>query len=257
MRKWLEPGEPSHRQVAGLSTRKTAMVAIGIGLFLGLLGPFGSYAGPGIGWRMAYWVVMVGLGTVIFNLTVQFAQRLIGTAARLRWPMLVCAAALASVPQTLISRAAASFIWPELPRLGPPLWLWYLQVLLVFVVVSAGLSLSASRIAKTGGEAEDQPLLEPNYNWPNSVIALQMEDHYVRVHRADGSDLILLTMREAMARTVPAEGCQPHRSWWVARRAVQDIVGEPRSMRIRLTNGLMVPVARSKVASLRALDWLI
>ena len=201
---------------------------------------------------------VVCLGAVVFIAALRLTLRIFAKSVRPRLPILFCAAVLASVPQTLFSRFAAIFIWPEVSRLGPPLWLWYFQVLLVFIVLSLGLVLTMFR--STDGDViqnRHAPFSELNQTWPEAVIALQMEDHYVRVHRADGSDLILMTMREAMARTGQADGCQPHRSWWVARRAVKEIVVKPRSMRLLLTNGLLVPVARNRVALLRSKGWLI
>ena len=54
------------------------------------------------------------------------------------------------------------------------------------------------------------------------LLALQMEDHYVRAHTEHGSALILMSLKEAIAELGDAEGMQVHRSWWVARGAVAD-----------------------------------
>jgi DNA-binding LytR/AlgR family response regulator len=89
----------------------------------------------------------------------------------------------------------------------------------------------------------------------HDVLALQMEDHYVRVHRASGSELVLLTLGRAIER-VDTKGLRTHRSWWVADHAVASVEGNARSMRLRLTNGVIVPVARSAVAQLRSAGWI-
>ena len=47
-----------------------------------------------------------------------------------------------------------------------------------------------------------------------------------------------------------------HRSWWVARQAVREIVHDGRNLRLKLTSGLEAPVARAKVAELKAAGWL-
>ena len=52
------------------------------------------------------------------------------------------------------------------------------------------------------------------------LLALEMEDHYLRIHTALGSDLILLRLRDALAELGPSRGRQVHRSWWVAEGAV-------------------------------------
>ena len=52
------------------------------------------------------------------------------------------------------------------------------------------------------------------------LLALEMEDHYLRIHTALGSDLILLRLRDALAELGPSRGRQVHRSWWVAEGAI-------------------------------------
>lgn len=87
------------------------------------------------------------------------------------------------------------------------------------------------------------------------VLALQMEDHYVRVHRPTGSELVLMPLRRAM-ECVEAEGLRVHRSWWVARHAVSTVEGDARSMRLHLSNGVVAPVARSAIVHLRSSGWI-
>jgi DNA-binding LytR/AlgR family response regulator len=83
-----------------------------------------------------------------------------------------------------------------------------------------------------------------------------MEDHYVRVHHAAGSELVLMTMRQARHSLGAVRGLQVHRSWWVAERAVEEVLAEGRNLRLRLSNGLLVPVSRSAVAPVRAAGWM-
>ena len=73
------------------------------------------------------------------------------------------------------------------------------------------------------------------------LIALEMEDHYVRAHTMLGSDLVLLRMRDAIAELEGVEGAQVHRSWWVARDAVERVERE----------GPQCPIAAAARAGLR------
>lgn len=79
------------------------------------------------------------------------------------------------------------------------------------------------------------------------IIALQSEDHYVRVHGAAGSELILLRLRDAIAEMDGTSGEQIHRSWWIARDGVAGMVRAGRSRNVRLANGELAPVARGAV----------
>jgi DNA-binding LytR/AlgR family response regulator len=94
----------------------------------------------------------------------------------------------------------------------------------------------------------------------SDVIALEMEDHYVRVHTALGSEMVLMRLRDAMALMAAhmpdIEGRQVHRSWWVARGAVEDVRREGRNVRLVLARGIEAPVARAQVSELRSAGWI-
>ncbi len=90
------------------------------------------------------------------------------------------------------------------------------------------------------------------------IVALEAEDHYLRVHFSDGaSTLILMRLSDAI-RELPYEiGAQTHRSWWVAKKAVGDLSkGDGRATLI-LTNGVSAPVSRSFYKRLNDEGWFI
>lgn len=88
------------------------------------------------------------------------------------------------------------------------------------------------------------------------ILALESEDHYVRVHGSRQSELLLIRLRDAIVEMDGCPGVQTHRSWWVARDAVADTVATGRAREIRLTNGLRVPVARDSVYRLQQTGFL-
>ena len=90
----------------------------------------------------------------------------------------------------------------------------------------------------------------------SDLLALEMEDHYVRVHTALGSELILLRMRDAVGELEGIDGAQVHRSWWVARDAVEDVKRDGRNLRLVLPGGLEAPVSRARIAELKGAGWL-
>ncbi|MBD3762204.1 LytTR family DNA-binding domain-containing protein, partial [Rhizorhabdus sp.] len=63
-------------------------------------------------------------------------------------------------------------------------------------------------------------------------------------------------LRDAIAELNGLDGMQVHRSWWVARDAVRRWHRDGRAFTLELVNGLQVPVARNRVAILRAEGWL-
>jgi len=88
------------------------------------------------------------------------------------------------------------------------------------------------------------------------ILALQAEDHYVRVHTRLGSDLLLMRLADAIGELQGLEGVRVHRSWWVTRDAVTSARAEGRRAVLTLANGAEVPVTRESVPLIRGLGWL-
>jgi DNA-binding LytR/AlgR family response regulator len=80
------------------------------------------------------------------------------------------------------------------------------------------------------------------------ILAVHVEDHYLRLYTSTGSQLVYMTMSDALAQLGGADGLQVHRSWWVARRAVR----RGRGAHLHLTCGAVAPVARARIANLKA-----
>jgi DNA-binding LytR/AlgR family response regulator len=83
------------------------------------------------------------------------------------------------------------------------------------------------------------------------LLALEMEDHYLRVHTDSGSALILHRMSDATAELAGIDGWRVHRSWWVAADAVRTVRRDGGRATLMLENGLEVPVSRSAWPALR------
>ena len=88
------------------------------------------------------------------------------------------------------------------------------------------------------------------------VLALEAEDHYVRVHTPLGSTLILMRFADAIAEMDGADGLKTHRSWWVAKAAVRDFVSRGRRMDLVLEGGLTAPVTREAASQVRRANWV-
>jgi hypothetical protein len=232
-------------------------LATATGMLLGLIGPFGSYLNDNAVARMAYWTGLVWLGTVLHSLGFAAAVSL---GARFSLPRTFSVAAgivVASVPLAAVSALMGHLAWPRYTADLRPLD-WYGQTLIVSGLLVTGLLWIEGRLkgappiaARTSA---DDPRLPARLR--DQVLCLQMEDHYVRVHTAAGSELVLMPMREAVEALSGLEGLQVHRSWWVARRAVTEAKPAGRAASLTLTNGLVAPVARNRVADLRARGWL-
>ena len=86
----------------------------------------------------------------------------------------------------------------------------------------------------------------------SDILALETEDHYLRVHGARGSALILMRMADAVALLDPRLGAQVHRRWWVAQAAVAGMQTDGQKLSLRLVDSSIVPVGRTFSAAAKA-----
>jgi hypothetical protein len=243
-------------------------IIFGVGVILALVGPFGSFAAP-FGIRLLYWLAMSYAGYFLYFPAMAGATAL---APRLQLPepaLWAAACLIVTLPMTAVTWCA-NFIWraPSWPTLDQALD-HYFNVFVMGALVCALFWFARSRhraAPMPAPEAEPLPAEPGEAPLPRLVdrlpphlraapIALEMEDHYVRVHTGQGSTLILMRMRDAVAELDGMPGALVHRSWWVARGAVQGVRREGRNIRLQLAGGIEAPVARAQIAPLEAAGW--
>lgn len=228
------------------------------GVLLAILGPFGSYMNGGPLRLLAYWTGAMLLGLALYGSAYRLVSMKLARGSRRWWLALAGATLLASIPEALATRTAAFRLWPELAKLHLSLPLWFAQTTTIGLVAMGCIGLVVRRSATMPGDMPAPPASVELAVTPlgGDVLALQMEDHYVRVHRPAGSELVLMPLGRAI-EAMQGEGLRTHRSWWVARHAVAAVEGNARSMRLRLSNGVVAPVARSAVIHLKAAGWFV
>ncbi|MDR6146179.1 hypothetical protein QE363_001972 [Sphingomonas sp. SORGH_AS870] len=226
------------------------------GILLAILGPFGSYLNGGPLRLFGYWIGAMLLGLLIYGMAYRIVAISVVTGSWAWWIALIVAGLLASIPEALATRMLAFRLWPELAGIDISPGLWFVQTATIGVIATTGVGLIQRRARSASPDAAPSasaiPIAAP---LGGEVLALQMEDHYVRVHRPTGSELILMPLGRAI-KAVEADGLRTHRSWWVAAHAVAAVEGNARSMRLQLSNGLVAPVARSAVTHLKAAGWI-
>ncbi|SIN60632.1 transcriptional regulator, LytTR family [Parasphingorhabdus marina DSM 22363] len=263
-------GEPSLAQRLSVEL----LVIAGIGLILGLLGPFGTYPMP-LPLRLLYWVGFILVGYAIFR-PITRAAGWLHEQSRIPLPVAIAiAVAVAALPLTILIGFAISGMRWGTYLTGSAFGLLYLQCagvgvgifLLMRLIFPADDARTATApVPASGAVTNDMPasskmprtrLLDRlPAGFPESILALGVEDHYVRVHSADRSEMLLMRLSDAIAEMEGVTGAQTHRSWWVAEDAVKTIRRDGRNLRLVLQNGLEVPVSRTSVAKLKQLGWI-
>lgn len=253
----------------GLVIEIAVMVAVGVAL--AIIGPFGSFADGSFAERLAYWMPAAFGGYLIVRPFVVVAAVAADALHLPRGPALAAGVFAAALPMTFFILWLNGNAFGRLPDFDGWFQL-YLQIASIGAIVTLLFWLLDRRAPDHAPAATVAPApatspaaaSEPGERFfarlpahlGRELIALEMEDHYLRVHTAAGSALILLRLRDAIAELAGVDGLQVHRSWWVARRSVAGSSVDGRSVRLSLINGLEAPVARNSVAALRAAGWI-
>ena len=253
------------------------------------LGPFGTWASLTVSERVLFWTTTVGAnwlaGYIVFTATIrEFRTR--------QWPVsvgLVVAALVTALPGTATVWLVVAIYLDYRPSDVFGVIGLYTQVFVLHLMIGSLVHHLIERaLWPRGSGAEGTPQLpDPRVDppWPEEsanavsldtqepeeaallarlsarsraeLLHLRMQDHYVEVHTAAGSELLLLRFRDALREVENVNGLQVHRSHWVARDAVAGVErrGGGRVI-LRLVNGSRVPVSRSFAPVLKAQGWI-
>lgn len=228
-----------------------------MGVVVAFLGPFQSAIWP-LGLRMAYWLTLIVGGGAIGIAVDEAARR------RLRgfWPRLLASSFGMTPLVTLLVAVVAHLMLGAPLRVPDPLDLAFQVFLLSFAVMAL------RQLALVRAEPVETPRaglpLDPTVTFRRrlsakrreaALIAVEAEDHYLRVHTDAGDELITARFGDALAELAGARGFQTHRSWWVAAGAIEDVRWRRGAGEARLAGGLVAPISRRHAAPLKAAGW--
>ena len=235
-------------------TARGVGIAAAAGVFLALTNAFGATTDLWL--RLVYWVVLMIAAGLWAEVCMRTVRRLPGMEASLP-ARFVVSVLIIGLPLTLVVWAVTGWIFygqaygfDMLPGL-----VW--RVLLITAGMTAiGMALEQKTVTTEAGEGPPRffDRLPPRLRGA-AIHAVQAEDHYLRIHTDRGSDLILMRLSDAVTELEGLEGAQTHRSWWVARDAVQDVKRGDGRATLTLDGGLVVPVSRRHARALRAAGW--
>ncbi len=220
-------------------------------------GAFGTEFEPPL-LRFAYWIGLMVLGTPIARVVYAGMNHMPPIRDR-AIAQLVAGTLVMAVVYTGVVWAVSSRLAAGQPR--PGIASYFLPVLIVSAAMTALNLLAGRRPLETHAGAAGSPpprfldRMPPKLRGA-ALHAVEAEDHYLRLHTDRGSDLILMRLADAVAELEGLEGAQTHRSWWVAKQAVESARRENGRAVLRLKSGVEAPVSRTYVKALRDEGWL-
>lgn len=239
--------------------RSAPLVTLGMGVlaavFMAAVGPFGTWKEP-LHERLGFWVIGM-TGAILAGSGLDHCLR------RMTWfgsrpaARAVANVVIFAAPAGLIASALAAVVqgsqidWPLYRQTVP-------QILLVGLGFVGLIHLLGRRttIARHRGLGDSTigGLLPPKLAGAR-LLALEAQDHYVRVHTDRGASLVLETFEIALAKVSHLDGARTHRSWWVARGAVNGIERGDGRATLTLSGGTQAPVSRRYARCLRSAGW--
>lgn len=240
---------------------RTLLKAVAFGGLLGVTGPFGSQTAFGPSVRYPLWMVLAFVG---FGAAAAAERVLPSTSPGKRTAARLIAVALASaVPMTFFVAWAFTVVQPGRTYSPVQMLTLFPFVALVQLLIAYILSPVAPMAPVKTGE---QPVAAPEAALPEyppeflsklpvalrrDILALEADDHYVRVHTLHGSALILMRLADAAAIIDSRLGLRVHRSWWVAKEGVRALERSPGRAVVRLIDDMTVPISRTYLPAAR------
>jgi DNA-binding LytR/AlgR family response regulator len=247
-------GEPPAWRVWG----RNLGIAAAAGLFLAFSGAMGTADVP-LAQRLLYWTPLMLLGALVGHGASVVISRFPGARDNV-WLFGALLAVAIALPFTVVvwgytSLMFGAFAVAALPSL-------FGGVLLISAAMTANMILAnlpgrvthAAAGADAPGGVRFLERLPPKLKGA-AIYAVSAEDHYLRLHTSKGSDLILMRLAEAISELEGLEGAQTHRSWWVAKDAVESARRDGDRVTLALKGGAEAPVSRPNIKPLREAGW--
>lgn len=226
----------------------TLAVLVGVSIILSIIVPFETDRFFNPMQRFGYWVLI--------TTTTYSAGALINGAMSQRWrrriPLLALIAASCAatgiaitVLVTVINFALIGYV-PALSE--QPV---YLGSIFAIAFVVAGLFHVLTQQTLTSPPRTVRVLDRVAFDKRGALLALSVEDHYVRITTTKGTDVVLMRLRDALLETGDVAGMQVHRSHWIALNALKSVKRNGDGALITLTNGDDVPVSRRYMPAIK------
>lgn len=238
---------------ADFTNPKGLLAFAGLGVLLGISGPFETYSYLGVVPRIIYWLAVTYLTYAVGAFTNMYLQYRFGDRLG-PFPIeaLVCGFATGiGVMAVLTIINFVAFGW-YFRTIDDAMMMFGIVVLISVIIVALLMTLTPLPGTNTTEKNALPPLLDRlALDKCAALVALSVQDHYVNVTTRNGQEMLLMRLSDAIRETAPTRGMQVHRSHWVAldQIAKVDRVGD-RAI-LTMSDGSEVPVSRSYIPALR------
>jgi hypothetical protein len=256
--------EQSTIRIAPSGLLRSVTTLLAIGAFLTFTNPFGATSGLPLWGGFLYWTGLVGIGWLggpVFGAAVrrvapqvpEIWNLVIATA----FVAVVVSAAILVVQMVIVRQPVPMSYWPRLYVLVAGISAAVAMVSWLVDRAFAGPPGAVTHAPAAGAAAAPVRFMErlPPKLKGAMIYAISAEDHYLKLHTSKGADLILMRLSDAISELEGLEGAQTHRSWWVARDAVEGARREGDRMVLTIKGGVEAPVSRPNVRPLREAGW--
>ncbi len=227
----------------------TALAAVSA--VLCLIGPFGTLSSLALLPRAAYWTLLTVSGYVIGYL-IGYAVLRPTMSGVAHWFRILLAGGLTGLAMTALVSVVNWPIFVKVP-FGPGTLVLAGPTLVISVIVMAVIDLFYRQLSPAPVDMpQTVPLLDRlPFDKRGPLVAISVEDHYVRVRTTKGEEMILMRLADAIREVGDTPGAQVHRSHWAAFDQVAAVIRDGDRAVLQMIKGGDIPVSRRHVPTIR------
>lgn len=239
------------REWRTLVTRPVPLVAFAaVACILGVAGPFDTDVAMRMIPRTAYWFFVV-VASYSWGFLVDTSLRN-WRGGPMTWPWVGLSGLCTGLGVLFVvstTNALALGFWPELHA-----WPEFAGTILVIsMIVTVALNYISAQSAKAAPEANTLPPILDRLPFDKraALVALSVEDHYVRIQTTKGEELVLLRLSDAIREIGSTRGAQVHRSHWAAFDQVKSVRRDGDRAILTMATGADIPVSRANLPKIK------
>jgi hypothetical protein len=266
---------PSNNQQLRTTANRSALlsellIVVSTGLFIGFMRSFGMDQFTLL-LSMSYWVFTCICGYFIYMPSIHFGHKYLARNLTVPWQRVAISSLLAGLLMSLLVPFIGWLFFNSPLQWADNFLLSLLNTLVIgsiitfFSILKTHVKLQKEQLElskkvieqhQQSSDINDFQLEQFMALLPlekrGSLLCLEMDDHYLKVHTDNGQHMLLMRLKDALIKLEGFPGLQTHRSWWVAIDAVVSVNKENRKMSLLLTNHVEVPVSRTFVEAVKA-----